>query len=165
MAALTPIPALGTIIRPISKPRSLRLYNVHTHEYLDASFRTPNGYCEKTLNNINYLLRDRRTDEIKPIDINLLELMFELSRQLITTRPFHIVSGFRSKTTNDYLRKRNSNVAKKSLHLEGRAVDIRIPGFSLSAVRWVAASLKVGGVGYYPEANFIHLDTGRVRYW
>lgn len=165
MAALSPIPAMGTYIQPISKPRHLHLYNVHTGEYLDACFRTTNGYCEKALNDINYLLRDRRTNEMKPIDLDLLELMYELSRQLITNRPFHIVSGYRSRATNELLREKNKNVAKKSLHIKGKAVDIRIPGFNLSAVRWVAASLKGGGVGYYPQSKFIHLDTGRVRYW
>ncbi len=165
LAVFSPFPALGTVIRPISKPRHLSLYNVHTGEYLNACFRTPDGYCEQTLNDINHLLRDRRTNEVKTIDISLLELMYELSRQLITNRPFHIISGYRSKASNDLLRKRNRNVARKSLHLQGKAVDIRIPGFSTSAVRWVAASIKGGGVGYYPQSNFIHLDTGRVRYW
>lgn len=141
------------------------MYNVHTGEFLKTCFRTGGQYCRQAIDDINYLMRDRRTNEIKEIDIDLLELMYELSRQLLTNRPFHIISGYRSKATNEWLRKRNRNVALKSLHLKGKAVDIRIPGFNLSAVRWVAASLKGGGVGYYPRSNFIHIDTGRVRYW
>lgn len=165
LTILSPLPAFGHMARPISKARRLALYNVHTGEYLDAYFQTIGGYCEQTLEDINYLLRDRRTGEIKPIDLNLLALMHELSCRLKTDRPFHIISGYRSKSTNEYLRKRSQNVASKSLHLKGKAVDVRIPGLSLSRIHRAAVALKGGGVGHYPKSNFIHLDTGRVRYW
>ena len=165
LAMYLPAPVIARMVRPVSKPRRLALYNVHTGEYLEGYYQTSSGYCSQTLEDIDYLLRDRRTGEIKSIDLNLLELMHELSCKLGNHRPIHIISGYRSKSTNQYLRGRSKKVASKSLHLEGRAVDLRVPGVNLSKVHRVAVSLKGGGVGCYSRSNFVHIDTGRVRYW
>ncbi len=165
LAFFSPVPAWSAASRTISTSRYLSFYNVHTGEYLNACYRKNRRYCHATLEDINYIMRDHRTGEIKSIDSGLLDLLYDLSRHLQTLKPFHIISGYRSQATNDMLRSRNQNVAKRSLHLQGKAIDIRLPGCSISSLRRVAASLKGGGVGYYPRSQFVHLDTGKVRYW
>jgi uncharacterized protein YcbK (DUF882 family) len=145
--------------------RELSFYNTHTDETLDICYCIQGDYCDDALGEINYILRDHRTDEIKAIDPYLLDLLFALSRKAGRALPFHVISGYRSPKTNAMLCKRSSQVAKKSLHLQGKAIDIRCPGCDLAILRQMAVELKGGGVGYYPRSNFIHVDTGPVRYW
>jgi uncharacterized protein YcbK (DUF882 family) len=105
---------------------------------------------------------------VKSIDPALLDLLHQLHKTLRTNEPFHIISGYRAPTTNAMLRERggaDSGVASGSLHTVGKAVDIRIPGVPLDDLRAAARSLKQGGVGFYPRSNFVHVDTGRVRFW
>ena len=105
---------------------------------------------------------------MKPIDPKLLDLLHELSGTLETDTPFHIISGYRSPVTNASLRTKggaHTGVATQSLHMVGKAIDIRVPGVKLDDLRGAARSLKLGGVGYYPSSNFVHVDTGRVRFW
>jgi len=113
-------------------------------------------------------LRDFRVDQEKPIDPKLFDLLHELGGTLETDQPYHIISGYRSAETNTMLRERggaHTGVASSSLHMVGKAIDIRLPGVKLDHLRSAAASLKLGGVGFYPSSNFVHVDTGRVRYW
>jgi uncharacterized protein YcbK (DUF882 family) len=114
---------------------------------------------------INHILRDHRTGEIKPIDPDLLDLLHALRTRLGTQRPFHVISGYRSPCTNEQLRSRSRGVARKSMHLFGKAVDIRIPGHDLADLRQAALAEQAGGVGYYPRPGFVHVDVGRVRFW
>jgi len=105
---------------------------------------------------------------MKPIDPKLFDLLHEISTELDTDAPFHIISGFRSPVTNSMLKQRggaHTGVATNSLHMVGKAIDIRLPDVKLKNLREAAASLKRGGVGYYPSSDFVHVDTGRVRYW
>lgn len=99
------------------------------------------------------------------MDPRLMDILFALRRKLNTDRPFQVISGYRSPETNAMLRKRNVGVAKISLHMQGKAIDIRLPGFKLSTLHKACIELKRGGVGFYPKSNFVHVDTGRVRYW
>jgi uncharacterized protein YcbK (DUF882 family) len=125
-------------------------------------------YQPDALKEINHILRDFRVNAVKPIDPKLLDLLHELGGTLETDQPFHIISGYRSPHTNTLLRERGgvgTGVASRSLHMEGKAIDIRIPGVKLDHLRGAARSLKLGGVGFYPSSNFVHVDTGRVRYW
>jgi uncharacterized protein YcbK (DUF882 family) len=128
-------------------------------------------YCAKgrylpgALADINHILRDHRTGEIKAIDIRLLDLLYALGLKLEDRGPFHVISGYRSPKTNAILRAHGQGVAKNSLHLQGKAVDIRLPGCDLSVLRHAAMNLKGGGVGYYPGPHFVHIDVGRVRHW
>jgi uncharacterized protein YcbK (DUF882 family) len=120
------------------------------------------------LSSVNTLLRDFRVNQVKPIDPELLDVLFELNGTLATAQPFHVISGYRSPQTNNMLHERGgakSGVATHSLHMEGKAIDIRVPGVQLEHLRDAAKSLKAGGVGFYPGSNFVHVDTGRVRYW
>ena len=145
--------------------RSLWFYNTHTKETLKTVYWIDGQYMPSALESINYILRDHRTNEIMPIDTDLLDLLHEISEKVEAREPFHIISGYRSPESNKLLRKNGNGVAKKSLHLQGKAVDIRLPGCSLPLLRETAMELKAGGVGYYPRSNFIHVDVGRVRYW
>jgi uncharacterized protein YcbK (DUF882 family) len=110
-------------------------------------------------------MRDHRTGEIKPVDPNLLDLLHRIVMEGKPRSPLSIISGYRSPSTNEALRKVTAGVAQKSLHIEGRAIDIRIPGYQTTALCQLAINLHGGGVGYYPESDFVHLDTGPVKVW
>jgi uncharacterized protein YcbK (DUF882 family) len=99
------------------------------------------------------------------IDVGLLDLVHAIAVKLKAQEPFHIISGYRSPQTNAMLLQQGRGVAKKSLHLHGKAIDLRLPGCSLSVLRRVAMDMRGGGVGYYPRPDFVHIDVGRVRYW
>jgi uncharacterized protein YcbK (DUF882 family) len=141
------------------------LYETHTKESVATVYWVDGTYLPEALTDINRVLRDFRTDEVKPIDTGLLDLVCAIRVRLKAQDPFHVISGYRSPKTNAMLRKNNRGVARKSLHQYGKAVDIRLPGCSLSLLRRVATELRAGGVGYYPRSNFIHVDVGQVRYW
>jgi uncharacterized protein YcbK (DUF882 family) len=161
-----PLPCFAQLHPLQSKEKTLSFYNTHTGEKLKkVVFWADGQYLPEALTDINYLLRDFRTDEITDIDPQLCDQLFAVRQKLGTDRPFHIISGYRSPQTNRMLRSRSNGVAKNSLHMVGRAIDIRVPGHRLSDLRKVALSLKAGGVGYYPTSNFVHMDTGRVRRW
>ena len=145
--------------------KTLAFYNTHTDERLRVDFCRNSKYDDGALAQINYILRDHRSGEIKAIDIKLLELLHTLSNKTKCQAPIHVISGYRSPATNKSLRKNNKGVASRSMHLQGKAIDFRIPGFSTRQLRNVARKMKGGGVGYYPKSDFVHVDTGRVRYW
>ena len=159
----------ATTARKAAAPeRVLSFFNTHTGERLRTSYCCGGVYQPEALKQINHILRDYRANEIKSIDPVLLDLLHELGGTLETDQPIHIISGYRSPHTNALLRERGgaaTGVASRSLHMVGKAIDIRIPGVKLDNLRGAAQSLKLGGVGYYPASNFVHVDTGRVRYW
>ena len=168
--ALSPLRAHAATGPAAKKPivRTLSFFNTHTGERLKTTYCCDGRYEPQSLEEINHILRDFRTNQIKPIDPKLLDLLHELGGTLETDRPYHIISGYRSPQTNAMLRQLggdHTGVASKSLHMSGRAIDVRVPGVPLDRLRAAARSLKLGGVGYYPSPNFVHVDTGRVRYW
>lgn len=147
-------------------PRSLDFLNTHTGEtLLDLEYFTGAGYVPSALEEVNHCLRDWRTDEVHPIDPALLDYLHGLVQATGSRRPFEIISGYRSPATNAMLRSQSSKVSANSLHMQGRAIDIRLPDVPLDRLRRAALSLRKGGVGYYPSSNFVHVDTGRVRTW
>jgi uncharacterized protein YcbK (DUF882 family) len=167
-AALVPSRGEGAVRAPPVPERVLSFFNTHTGERLRTAYCCGGVYQPQALTEINHILRDFRADEVKPIDPRLLDLLHELGGTLETDSPFHIISGYRSPATNAMLRERGgaqTGVASHSLHMDGKAIDIRIPGVKLDHLRGAARSLKLGGVGYYPALNFVHVDTGRVRFW
>ncbi len=164
-SCLLPAPALALLSRTQRAERTLALYNIHTGETLRRLYWADGSYLPDALTAINNLLRDHRTGEIKPIDPNLLDQLHAVAGQLDVREPFHIVSGYRSPRTNEMLRRGGHRIAKKSYHLKGRAVDVRLPGVGHDDLRRVARDLHGGGVGYYPDSGFVHLDTGPVRTW
>ncbi len=144
----------------------LAFVNTHTGESLDVVYREGPHYLGDALAEIDRVLRDHRSGDIHEIDRTLLDQLVQLRARLdVGKRPFHVISGYRSPRTNAMLAARSSGVASKSLHLQGRAIDIRVPGVDLAAVHRAALSMQAGGVGYYARSDFVHLDTGRVRRW
>ncbi len=145
--------------------RSLRFQHLHTGEELSVVYYAGNDYLPESLNAINHLLRDFRTDVEHTIDPALLDLLFDISLKLGRNTRFEVISGYRSPATNAMLRSASRKVAKRSLHMQGRAIDVRVQGLDAVLLRNAATSMGRGGVGYYPDSNFVHLDTGRFRTW
>ncbi len=145
--------------------RKLSLLNLHTGEHLHATYWAEGQYQSSELKAINHVLRDHRTGDAYHMDNDLLNLLHVLHQKMDSKKEFQVISGYRSPKTNAALSKKSSGVAKKSLHMQGKAIDIRLPGCQLSDLRKAAINCQTGGVGYYPESDFIHIDTGRVRRW
>lgn len=157
--------ALGAMQDFLIPERELSFYNTHTDEKLKSVYWCQGEYLPEALVSINKILRDHRTGDVKPINTDLLDLLYALRLRLNFTDHIHVISGYRSEKTNALLRKKSRGVAKRSLHMSGKAVDIRLPRRNLKELSSTAIKLKGGGVGYYPGPNFIHVDVGSVRYW
>lgn len=145
--------------------RTLALENLHTGDQIQAAFWTPEGYQADVLQSFNQALRDHRADLTTDMDIRLLEMLSALSRRVDAKAPIQVISAYRSPQTNEMLRRKGHKVAKRSYHMKGQAVDIRIPGVELRDLHRAALSLKRGGVGFYGRSNFVHVDVGPVRRW
>ncbi|BBL34676.1 hypothetical protein Nstercoris_00915 [Nitrosomonas stercoris] len=145
--------------------KRLSLLNLHTGERIKTAYWEQGKYIPEALQEIATVLRDHRSGERHPIDPSLLDLIQQLHYKTGSSKEFQVISGYRSPATNAKLAARSNGVAKKSMHMQGRAIDIRLPGVPLNTLKQVAMSMRAGGVGYYPESNFIHVDTGNVRYW
>lgn len=145
--------------------KTLSFEHTHTGDRLKLTYFEQGRYLKDALAEIDYLLRDFRTGAVHSIDTDLLDQLYDLKLLLGTKRPFYIVSGYRSPHTNARLRKTSHGVSKHSLHMEGRAIDIRMEGLDVRLIRNAAIHMRRGGVGYYPDSNFVHLDTGRFRTW
>lgn len=150
---------------PTSGERSLGFLNTQTNEKLVATYWRNGIYDKGALKDINYVLRDHRTGEIARMDPNLLDLLVELHRRTASRKAFQIISGYRSPKTNAMLAAASDGVAKHSLHMEAKAVDIRLYDVKLADLRDTAIGMKSGGVGFYSRSDFVHVDTGRVRRW
>jgi uncharacterized protein YcbK (DUF882 family) len=164
--------ATATLIaRPgLAKPnapleRSLGFYNTHTGEALKTVYWAEGTYQPEGLQEINRILRDHRTGDVHTMDKSLLDLLYLLQTKSGRKDKFHIISGYRSPATNSMLNARSAGVAKRSYHMQGKAVDIRLPGYDLKKLHQAALALKAGGVGCYPSSNFIHVDVGPARSW
>jgi len=155
--------AHAAIRRPFEK--KLSFLNLHTGERTQATFWANGRYIPESMRAINHVLRDHRTGDRRPIDPQLFDLLHLLQHKLGTKQEFHVISAYRSPATNAKLAEQSGGVAKNSMHTHGKAIDIRLPGRKLSDIRAAAMSLQMGGVGYYPSSNFVHLDTGNFRYW
>jgi uncharacterized protein YcbK (DUF882 family) len=145
--------------------RSLSFVHTHTGETLSTIYFRNGDYVAPSLERINRLLRDFRTDEVHTIDPTLLDLLFELQGAARHDGPFEVISAYRSPQTNAALRRRSSAVAEHSMHMQGRAIDVRLRGFPTLKLRDLAIQLQRGGVGFYASSDFVHVDTGRVRRW
>jgi uncharacterized protein YcbK (DUF882 family) len=148
-----------------SECRSLSFVHTHTGETLSCMYYEEGGYDAQTLARVNHFLRDFRTGGVHAIDPGVLDILFAVRSRADRDDPFHVISGYRSPATNAFLRSESSGVAKHSLHMEGRAIDVRLPGVPTRKLRDIAHTMARGGVGYYPASDFVHLDTGRVRFW
>jgi uncharacterized protein YcbK (DUF882 family) len=145
--------------------KMIALQNPHTGDHLKLTYFERGLYIEDALQEIDFIFRDHHTGDIHPVDPALLDQLYELKLSLNVSRPFNIVSGYRSPETNANLRRHSDGVAKNSLHMQGRAIDIRLDGYDTRTIRDAALAMQRGGVGYYPDSNFVHIDTGNIRSW
>ncbi len=145
--------------------RGLALINLHTGEKFKSEYFCDGCYQPEALAGIAHVLRDHRNGAVHPIDTKLLDVLNQLHNRLDVKTPFHVISGYRSPESNAKMAEASHGVAKQSLHMQGMAIDIRVPGVDLKTLQKSAKAMGAGGVGYYAESNFVHLDVGRVRYW
>jgi uncharacterized protein YcbK (DUF882 family) len=161
------VPAWASVPAPSAdkSTRHLAFYHTHTGKHLEITYARNGVYDAKALQQVNQYLRDFRTNEVHPIDTELLDMLWNIQQELGCESTYEVISGYRSPQTNQNLRHRSNGVARLSLHMKGQALDVRLTGQKTSLLRDSAIALQSGGVGYYPKSNFIHLDTGRVRNW
>lgn len=148
-----------------SGSRRLSFRNTHTGESFSGVYRVGNKYLPDAFKQINMVLRDFRTDQVYSMDPRIIDIIYSVRRMTGQNKPFEIISGYRSPKTNNMLRSKSSGVAKKSYHMKGQAIDLRMQDFSTARLRDLGKSLKAGGVGYYAKSDFVHMDCGDVRSW
>ncbi len=164
LVAQSPLRSVAAAL-PTSPERRLVFQSLHTGERLETVYRSALGYCDDGLRDVAKVLRDHRTNDVHEIDPQLLDLLYDLRRALRTDQAFQVISGYRSPETNFKLASASSGVAKHSLHTRGMAIDIRVKDVPLAQLRDTAKGLGLGGVGFYPKDDFVHVDVGRVRFW
>ena len=162
--AFTLLPAAAVWAKSAAT-RSISLVHTHTGEQLTSVYFRDGEYVPAELERLNRLLRDFRTGDVHPIDPAVLDILVDLRLLADREEAFEVICGYRSPQTNAMLRSRSSGVAEHSLHLEGRALDVRLPGVSTARLRDLAMGMSRGGVGYYASSDFVHLDNGRIRHW
>ncbi|WP_374655831.1 DUF882 domain-containing protein [Dongia sp.] len=163
--ALTFLPRAVMAKSTANDSRTLGFFNTHTNEILKATYWQNGTYDRAAVDDINYILRDHRSGDVFAMDIKLFDLLTALHRRTDSKKPFEIISGYRSPASNAKLASASNGVAKKSMHMQGKAIDIRLRDVKLADLRLDAMAMKVGGVGFYPKSDFVHVDTGRVRSW
>src|SRR5438045_595862 len=159
VAFVTPSPAISFA------PRSVSLYNTHTGEWVRTVYWADGHYIREAVRDINWVLRDHHSDEVRPMNAGVLDVLGMLRKRLESHDPFLVISGYRSPATNHMMAMRHDGVASNSYHIKGMAIDLRCEGRDLTHVRGAAMSLRCGGVGYYPRSDFVHVDCGPIRYW
>jgi uncharacterized protein YcbK (DUF882 family) len=167
LAGLVAAAAIGPAPARAEASGGGRLVLVHTHtgEVLDTVFRTGAGYLPGALGRLDWLLRDFRTGDVMPLDARLFDLLVELAAAAGVEPRYQVISAYRSPATNSMLVATTDGVSSRSLHMEGKAIDVRLVGTPLARFRELALARAAGGVGYYPASDFLHLDVGRVRSW
>ena len=145
--------------------RTISFHHIHTNENLTITYKVNGRYDDAALAKINHVLRDWRENQPIEMDPHVIDVLWEVHREVGAKEPISVVCGYRSPATNSSLRKRSSGVAKHSQHMQGKAIDFFIPGVPLEEVRAAGLRAQRGGVGFYPSSGFVHLDTGGVRHW
>ncbi len=163
---LRPTPVDTPIVKSgVVDPRWVKLRNIHTDEKLEAVYWENGAYVPDAVQALNHVLRDYRNDEAHPMNPGLYDILGKIAQKTGTKAHFQVISGYRSPATNKMLSERSGEVAKHSLHMEGKAMDIFLEDIALEDIRAEALDLQLGGVGYYPKSNFVHVDVGPVRKW
>ncbi len=164
---LRPTPVETPIVKSVAvvEPRWVKLRNIHTDEKLEAVYWENGEYVPDAVKALNHVLRDYRNDESHPIDPGLYDILGKIAQKTGTKAHFQVISGYRSPATNRMLAERSGEVAKRSLHMDGKAMDIFLEDIALEDIRAEALGLQLGGVGYYPKSKFVHVDVGPVRKW
>jgi uncharacterized protein YcbK (DUF882 family) len=145
--------------------KRISLHNLHTEEKLELDFFRGDAYVADSLAALQVLLRDYRNGEQHAIDPKLMDYLYDVAQHIGVDPVFSVISGYRSPQTNALLHERSSGVARHSLHLEGRAIDVRLAGIDCARLAGRALNMTRGGVGYYQRSDFVHLDTGAFRTW
>ncbi|MDF9391467.1 MULTISPECIES: YcbK family protein [Methylococcus] len=158
-------PSFDTYAYSLSRERTLYLYNKHTGEDMTLVCCPERNYDRALLRQFSHFLRDHHVDESHPMDPGLIDILYAISAMTRSNGTFEIISGYRAPETNRMLRRHSHGVAEHSLHMEGKAIDLRMSDVSTRTIRKIALALQYGGVGYYRRADFVHLDTGRIRAW
>lgn len=164
-AAAASVPADPPSLRGLSSVRRLALFSLNSRKTIEVDYCQDGFYDPEALSAVDRLLRDPVSGDVRGIDPKLLDLLYELHERAGGTAPFTVLCGYRSPKTNASLREFNRAVAERSLHMQGKAVDIHLPGVPLAVLYKTALEMKAGGVGYYPRTGFIHVDVGPVRTW
>jgi uncharacterized protein YcbK (DUF882 family) len=160
------LPAVSSTAAMPPQARSLNLVHTHTGERVSLVYALGDSFVPQALTRLNQFLRDHYSGTVGVIDPRLFDLLHRLRLDLGAEQPFEVISGFRTAATNDTLRTtRGGGVARHSLHMDGMAIDVRLPGVPLTDLRDAALALHTGGVGFYPREQFVHVDTGRLRSW
>lgn len=160
------LPLAAPALAALPGARSLSFAHTHTSEHIALTYALGEDFVTPALSSLNHFLRDHYSGEVGQIDPQLFHLLHHVRRELGVQTPFQVISGYRSPKTNETLRTtRGGGVARRSLHMDGKAIDVRLAGVPLQDLRDAALSLQQGGVGFYPRDQFVHLDTGRVRSW
>lgn len=160
--------ALALHAQPVwaaTSKKSLAFRNTHTGETVNCTYWDAAGYRGDALSDIDHVLRDHRTGDVALMDLGLLDLLHALRTTMDTDEPFEVISGYRSPKTNEMLRQNGTGVDENSLHMTGRAIDVRLPGRDTADLRDTAIAFRSGGVGYYANSNFIHVDVGPIQQW
>ena len=161
-------PTQASVAAPVSVPveRRIKLFNTHTNETVDVVFRRGEVYDQAALSALRKVLRDHRNGESHEMDAGLFEQLVDLASDAGVEPSYQIISGFRSSDSNSEMASRpGSGVAKNSLHMQGKAMDVRLEGCTVEKLRDLALAARRGGVGYYQRSKFVHIDTGRFRTW
>ena len=157
---LLPVPAGNAALS-----KSLSFYHTHTQNRIEVTFFENGSYRPEALTQLRGFLGDWRNGEQHDIDPSLLDILWEIQQSTNNDGVYEVISAYRSEATNQLLRKRSNGVAKKSQHILGKAIDVRLRGLDTAELRDMALELRRGGVGYYAQSDFVHIDTGRVRRW
>jgi uncharacterized protein YcbK (DUF882 family) len=150
---------------PSNGSYSVSFYNQRSGDTFSGVYRVGNKYLPEAFERINFVMRDVRADEVFPIDPRAIDIISVVHRYLDVNEPYQIISGYRSPQTNQMLRSTTEGVAKRSLHMSGQAIDVRLGEVNARHIREAAVKLAAGGVGYYPKSGFVHLDSGSFRTW
>lgn len=150
-----------------AEERELSFYNIHTKETLTVVYKRDGKFIPEAMEKLNHIMRDWRRNEPTKMDPELIDLVWKIHNELGSQKPIHLISGYRSRKTNEALRRRRGGQARRSQHILGKAADIHFPDVPVKMLRYSALIRERGGVGYYPKSGipFVHVDTGRVRHW
>lgn len=166
LSAMISVSAIKPVLAmPSDGAYSVSFKNAHTGEIFSGVYRVGNRYLPEAFERINYVMRDFRADEVFPMDPRAIDIIAAVHRHTGTDAPYSVISGYRSPHTNAMLRSHSRGVAKKSLHMSGQAIDVRLSDIPAKHIREVAMKIRAGGVGYYPRQGFVHLDSGVFRTW
>ena len=163
IACIATSPALA--MTRVASPRTLSFHNLHTDERLHVAYWKDGRYDRAAMGKINHILRDHYSGDTYPMDLRLMDMLYDLQHRVRNDGTVEIVSGYRSPKTNMMLSNNSDGVAKRSYHTKGMAIDIRMPGTALPQLHNAALFMRRGGVGYYPDSQFVHVDVGPVRTW